>query len=77
MSNILHGKEINTISYYEGAVGSTKKEIEVSLFSTKESILKDVIEALAVISNGETHTLEIQVRIDNQNRVRLIKRWTL
>lgn len=77
MSELLHGKRIVTESYYEGSVASVKQEIEVSLFSTKETVLKDVIEALSVISGGETRKLSLEVCIDSKDRYRLVKRWVV
>jgi hypothetical protein len=75
--NIEHGKRITTESYYDSSLASTKQEIEVSLFSSKETILKDVIESLSVISSGETHKLDIIVQIDSQGRYRVIKKWII
>lgn len=75
MSNILHGKRITVESYYDGNLASTKQEYEVSIFSSKDAILRDVIDALGVISSGETHKLTIEVCIDSKDRYRLIKRW--
>lgn len=75
--NILHGKQITIQSYYEGAIASTKHELEVSLFSSKESILRDVIEAMSVISSGESKKLELSVCVDSHGRYRLVKRWVI
>lgn len=70
-----HGKVIVIESYYEGALASTKQEYEVSIFSTKESILRDVIDALGLISDGSTKKLDLCIQIDVQGRYRMIKRW--
>lgn len=75
--NIEHGKRITTESYYEGSVSSTKQELEVSIFSSKESILREVIEAMQVISSGETHKLQLDICIDKAGRYRLVKRWVV
>jgi len=75
MTELMHGKTITTVSYYEGTVASTKQEIEQSLYTNRESILKDVIEALAVINGGSTSKLELCVQVDKQGRYRLIKKW--
>ncbi len=77
MTEILHGKVITSVSYYDGAIASTKQENEVSIFSSKESILKDLIDSLSVISSGETHKLNVEVCVDKQGRYRLIKRWVI
>jgi hypothetical protein len=77
MSNPQHGKVITTLSYYEGEVASTKEEIEVSLFSTKDTILKDLIESLAVLNSGETHKLELCIVKDIKGRYRIVKKWSI
>jgi len=70
-----HGKRITIDSYYDGVLASTKQEYEVSIFSTKESILKDVIESLGIINSGETRRLTVEIVIDSQGRYRLVKKW--
>ena len=73
---IQHGKQITTTSYYDGLVASTKQEYEVSLFSTKENILKDMIDAMSLISRGETHKLALEISVEGQ-RYRLKKKWSI
>ncbi len=75
MSDILHGKRITTVSYYDGLETSTKQEIEVSLLSSREDILKDVIESMSVVSRGETNRLTLDIEINSKGRYRLIKRY--
>lgn len=77
MSELQHGKRVTTESYFDGLLASTRQELETSLFSSKESILKDVIEALSVISAGETRHLTIEVRVDAKGQYRLVKKWIL
>jgi hypothetical protein len=77
MNDIKHGKIVLTTSYYDGIVSATKKELEVSLFTTKENILKDIIESLEVISSGETHKLGLEVSVDKTGRFRLLKKWAI
>lgn len=77
MNQIQHGKQITTESYYEGQVASTKYEVEVSTFSDKDHILRDVIESFKVISSGESKKLEMCVQIDSQGRYRLIAKWVV
>lgn len=77
MSNPLHGKVITTNSYYEGELASTKEELEVSILTTKEALLKDTIESLGVINSGETHKLELCIMIDIKGRYRIVKRWSV
>lgn len=76
MIDLQHGKIITTESYYDGALTTTKKEAVVSVFSTKEQLLKDIIDALAVLNQG-THSLDISVKIDTQGRYRIIRKWAL
>lgn len=72
---INYGKRITTESIWDGAVSSVKTEFEVSKFSSKEELLKDVIEAVKVISTGETRKLNIEILLDSQNRLRIVRRW--
>lgn len=71
-----HGKLIITQSYYDGTIASTKHEYEMSIFSTKEGILRDVIDAMGVVASGETHKLTLEICVDKQLRYRLIKKWS-
>lgn len=71
-----HGKLITTQSYYDGTIVSTKHEYEMSILSSKGTILKDIIEAMALISKGETRKLTLDVCIDVKGRYRLIKKWS-
>jgi len=75
MSNPQHGKVIITNSFYEGQIASTKEEVEVSILSTRESLLKDTIESLSVINSGETHKLELCIMVDSKGRYRIVKKW--
>ena len=75
MFEIQHGHKITIDSYFDGQLASSKQEIEISQFSSKEEILKDVIDALSVISKGSTNKLDICIKIDSQGRYRLIKKW--
>ena len=77
MSNPQHGKVITTDSYYEGELASQKKEVEVSLFSTKDTLLKDLIESLIVINSGETHKLDLCIVKDLKGRYRIVKKWSI
>ena len=77
MSDIQHGKTIVSTSYYDGVVSSIKQEMEVSIFSAKETILKDVIDALTLINKGETHKMTLEITVDNHGRYRLVKKWCI
>ena len=77
MSDIQHGKTIVSTSYYDGVVSSIKQEMEVSIFSAKETILKDVIDALTLINKGETHKMTLEITVDNHGRYRLVKKWAI
>lgn len=73
---LVHGKQTTTISYYEGDVASTKILYEVPLFTTKETLLKDMIEAMDVLTSGGTQKLELCIHIDSKGRYKLTKSWT-
>jgi predicted metallo-beta-lactamase superfamily hydrolase len=77
MYNIDHGHRTTIDAFYDGVLVSSKQEIEVSLFTDKNNLLKDVIDALSVISSGETTKLDICIKVDPQKRYRLIKKWVL
>lgn len=72
-----HGKIVTTESYYDGNLASTKCEHEVSILTDRNSLLKDVIDAIAVITNGETHHLEVTLLVDKEGRMRMIRKWTV
>lgn len=73
---IQHGKKITSISYYDGLPISTREELEISVISSRESILKDVIDAMVVVSKGQTHRLTLEIEINSKGRYRLIKKWS-
>ena len=75
MFEINHGKQTVITSYYDGSVASIKNEYEVSLLSSKENLLKDIIDALDVITRNETNKLTLEVCIDTKGRYRLVKKW--
>ena len=75
MNDMNHGKTITTQSYYDGVITSTKEELEVSLFTDRANILKDIIEGLSLINSGQTTKLSLEVSVDNKQRLRLIKKW--
>lgn len=77
MFEISHGHRITTDAYFDGQLASSKQEIEISQFTTKEMLLKDIIEALSVISKGETNKLDIGIRVDQHGRYRLIRKWVV
>ena len=75
MSDIQHGKVITVTTYYEGEVSSTREEREVSIYTDRDRILKDIIDAMSVISDGTSHKLDLCIQVDRQDRYRLIKKW--
>jgi len=77
MSSPMHGKTIATVTYYEGDIINTKNEIEQSLYSTKENLLKDIIDALLVLNSKESNKLDLEICIDNKGRYRIIKKWVV
>lgn len=77
MYNIEHGHLVTTESYFDGKLVSGKQEVEISMFSTKESLLRDIIDALSVISSAETDRLNIDIKLDQKGRYLLRKKWTV
>lgn len=75
--HMTHGKVITSEHFYEGKVTKAQQEIEHSIFTDKQTILKDIIEALSVVSSGESDKLCLEISINKQKRYRLIKRWTV
>jgi capsid portal protein len=74
---IIHGRRIVTETYYDGIITRTSEQIEPSMFTDKQTMLKDVIDALAVITSGQTKKLEIEISLDNKGRYLLTKRWVI
>lgn len=77
MSNIEYGKVVTSQSIYRGEVVSTKKEQEVSQLTSREAVMKDVIQSLDVITAGDTHKLDLCIQIDKSDRWRIVKRWVI
>lgn len=77
MSNteVQYGKIMDIHSVHEGVIISTKQEYEVSQYSTRETMLKDIIDALAVITSGDTNKLELCVNLDDKGRYRIVRKW--
>ncbi len=74
-SLVQHGQLITTETYYNGEVSEKRQELKLSLFTDKQSILKDVIDALSVVSSGASSKLTIEIYVDKQGRYRLVKKW--
>lgn len=75
MCNITHGQKIITESYDDGELRCTKQEYKVPVFSSKERIPFDIIEALVVLTSGKSRKLELSIKIDSKGRWVLEKRW--
>lgn len=75
--SIKYGKEYVVTSYYDGIPSTPKKEAEVSIISSKEMILKDIIDALMLINSGETHKLNLEIVVNAKGSYRLVKRWSV
>lgn len=74
---IEYGKEITTKSYYAGELSSTKYEYEQTVISDQNHILKDIIEAIALLNNGVTNKMTIELKVDAKKSYHLKKRWTI
>lgn len=68
---------VDTRSYYKGQEAAVKQEREVSIVTDKQRLLKDIIDALSVITSNETKKLVITLNVDKHDHYRLIKRWTV
>jgi len=77
MSSIDYGKEITTKSYFAGELAATKCEFEQTVLSDKTMLLKDIIDAISILSKGETNKMIIELRVDDKQVYHLKKRWSL
>lgn len=77
MNDIQHGKEITTRVFYGGEVTTEKKQLQLSSFATEDTMLKDIIDALALIKRRETTKLELEIQIDNRGRVKILRTWQI
>ena len=75
MTEILHGHRIVTESYFDGRLVNTKEDFDIPIFTTRETMLKDIIDAIAVISNRSTRELTINLKLDDKDRIKLTKKW--
>lgn len=78
MCNIEYGK-IHTIeSVHDGKVIEDSKKIqyEQSIFSSKDSLLKDIIESMEVITSGTTNKLSLEIKVSDE-RIRIVKVWSI
>ena len=76
MSDMKFGKVITTQTYYDGILTNTKEELEVSVMSSRDELLKDIIDSLNVLSTGQTNKLSIEIIIDNKGKYRIIRKWS-
>lgn len=72
-----YGRIITSETYYEGVVTNTRKDIEVSIMSSRDELLKDLIDCLDVVSNGDTHKLSLDITVDNKGKYRILKKWAI
>lgn len=77
MTNPNHGTITTTVTYYDGQPIKTGQELSQSLFTDKQSLLKDIIDALSVISSGATTKLTVEIRLDKKGRMQLVKKWAV
>lgn len=77
MSSITHGHRITTETIYNGEITGIKHELEQSVFTDKQNVLKEVIDALALINSGESAKLTMEVCLDSKGRYRLVKKWSV
>jgi hypothetical protein len=72
-----YGSIITRETYHDSTVISTKVEYEQSIFSERESLFKDIIEAMAILTNGSTKKVTLEIKIDDKERIRILKRWSV
>lgn len=74
---ITYGRRITQQVYYEGRLTGTVEQVEQEMFTDRNRMLKDVIEALAVITSGQTKKLELDIQLDSKGRYKLTQRWRI
>lgn len=77
MIEIKYGKILTYDSYQAGILVTTKKEYEQSIMTTRENMLKDIIESIGVINRGETDKLDIHLEVNNKGEMRLVRKWSI
>lgn len=77
MYDIQYGKVIRTSNVVDGIETPAAESKEVSLYSSHESLVKDLIEALKPLNTGATKKLELCIQLDSKNRLRIVKKWTV
>lgn len=68
-------KDIETKSYYE-ELNSVKQEIQQSIRTTKATFITDIMKCVAVISDGQSKRLQLEIEADDLgNPTRIVKTW--
>lgn len=75
MSSVDYGKIITIQSLQAGIITDTKHEYEQSIFSTKDKFIREVIECMGVITDGTTNKVTLEIKVDDKERVKVLKRW--
>jgi hypothetical protein len=73
--SIEHGKIITVDKFYDNVLTATETLFEIPVYTDKQNLLKDVIDALAVVNSKETTKLELCISIDSLGRYKLTKTW--
>lgn len=67
---------IRTEGYYE-ELNSVKEELQKHVKTSKDSFIKDIMEALRVVTNRESKELTLTIKADDAgNPVLITKTWT-
>lgn len=67
---------IVTEGYYE-ELNSVKEEIQKSILTTKDTFIKDLMEAVGVVTRRESRDLTLKIEADKDgNPIRIVKTWT-
>lgn len=77
MSDMQFGKIITSETFYDGVITNTRTEFELSIMSTRETLIKDIFENIGLVTSGETSKLTLEFYGDprNPDKFRIIKRW--
>jgi len=74
-AEIQYGKIITTQNVIDWEMTPAKIEREVSLYSSRENLIKDLIGSLHPLNIGETKKLEICIKVIDDDKIHIVKKW--
>lgn len=78
MSHMIHGKETITKTYYDSEVKSVTLALEISaLTPDRPTLMRELMEAIELITSGQSKKVELTLYGDNNDVVRLVRAWKL